>query len=228
MLRILKVADRTSREEDDRKLRLFAVACWRRVGDMLPDGRFHRLIEAQESFADGEIGEPTLAAALDEAAAVGGIPDPVWTEADARERTFWVARFGVHFDPESMAWATSDLAGHRAGSAVGISVSASEDSEVIRIARRSESRTQADLIREIFGDPLRPPEIDPAWLTWNGGTIPGLAQSIYQERAFDRMPILADALEEAGCAEATLLSHCRDGSGHVRGCWALDALLGRR
>jgi hypothetical protein len=88
--------------------------------------------------------------------------------------------------------------------------------------------TCSDLVREICGNPFRPSTIDPTWLTWNDATIPTLARSIYQEKAFDRLPILADALEEAGCADADLLAHCRVESGHVRGCWALDALLDRR
>jgi hypothetical protein len=55
--------------------------------------------------------------------------------------------------------------------------------------------------------------------------IPKLAEAIYEERAFDRMPILADALEEAGCADADVLRHCRDPGPHVRGCWVLDLIL---
>jgi len=54
-----------------------------------------------------------------------------------------------------------------------------------------------------------------------------LAESIYDERAFDRMPILADALEEAGCANADILAHCRQPGEHVRGCWAVDLILGK-
>jgi hypothetical protein len=67
----------------------------------------------------------------------------------------------------------------------------------------------------------------PAWLTWNGETALRLAESIYEERAFERLPILADALEEAGCTETALLEHCRARGGHIRGCWAVDLLLGK-
>jgi hypothetical protein len=67
----------------------------------------------------------------------------------------------------------------------------------------------------------------PEWLAWNGGTVPALARAIYAERAFDRLPILADALEEAGCTDAALLAHCRGPGPHVRGCWAIDLILGR-
>src|SRR5262245_6435275 len=68
--------------------------------------------------------------------------------------------------------------------------------------------------------------VDPVWLSWNGGTITKLAQAINNERAFDRLPILADALEDAGCTDAGLLAHCRGPGLHVMGCWVVDILLG--
>ncbi len=83
------------------------------------------------------------------------------------------------------------------------------------------------LLRDVFGNPFRPATVSAAWLAWNGGTVPRLAQGIYDERAFERMPVLADALEEAGCTDADVLEHCRRQEVHVRGCWLLDALLGK-
>jgi hypothetical protein len=81
------------------------------------------------------------------------------------------------------------------------------------------------IVREIFGNPFCPVSFDPAWLTWHTGVIPKLAQGIYDGRAFDRLPILADALEEAGCTNADILNHCRQPGEHVRGCWVVDLLL---
>jgi anti-anti-sigma regulatory factor len=66
-----------------------------------------------------------------------------------------------------------------------------------------------------------------SWLTWNDSTVVKLAESIYQDRAFDRLPILADALEKAGCTNADILDHCRQSGQHVRGCWVVDLLLGK-
>jgi hypothetical protein len=83
------------------------------------------------------------------------------------------------------------------------------------------------LLRDIFGNPFRPVSIDPAWLQWHGGTVVRLAAAIYDERRFEDMPILADALEEAGCADGHLLDHCRLPGEHARGCWLLDHLLGK-
>ncbi len=84
---------------------------------------------------------------------------------------------------------------------------------------------QSDLLRELFGNPFRPVAVEPDWLT---SDVLLLAQGIYDEKAFDRMPILADALQDAGCANDDVLNHCRDAvQVHVRGCWVLDLVLGK-
>ena len=89
------------------------------------------------------------------------------------------------------------------------------------------SYNQCDLIRELSGNPYRPLPVDPLWLHWNDGCIARMAHTIYDEERFEELPILADALEEAGCAEGPLLEHLRHHKGmHVRGCWAVDLLLG--
>jgi hypothetical protein len=75
--------------------------------------------------------------------------------------------------------------------------------------------------------PLAGPGVGPAWLAWNGGTVPKLAQAVYEERAFDRLAIMADALEDAGCADPDLLGHLRGPDWHARGCWAVDLILGK-
>ncbi|MBL8795191.1 MAG: hypothetical protein JNM56_14900 [Planctomycetia bacterium] len=79
-------------------------------------------------------------------------------------------------------------------------------------------------MRDLVGNPFRPVTVNPAWLT---PTVISLAQAIYAERAFDRLPILADALEDAGCDHADILNHCRQPGEHVRGCWVIDLLTGR-
>jgi hypothetical protein len=84
---------------------------------------------------------------------------------------------------------------------------------------------QAVALREVFGNPFREVVCEPSWLT---SDVLLLAKGIYDEKAFDRMPILADALQDAGCANDDVLSHCRDTSlMHVRGCWVLDLVLGK-
>jgi hypothetical protein len=83
----------------------------------------------------------------------------------------------------------------------------------------------AHLLRDIFGNPFRPVAFDPAWQT---STAVGIALQMYDSRDFAAMPILADALQDAGCEDATILDHCRDEKQvHVRGCWVVDLVLGK-
>jgi len=91
-------------------------------------------------------------------------------------------------------------------------------------AEQVEKTWQCDMLREIFGNPFRSISITP-WLTPD---VLALARGIYEDGAFDRMPILADALQEAGCDNDDMLNHCRDADAtHVRGCWVVDLILGK-
>jgi hypothetical protein len=85
----------------------------------------------------------------------------------------------------------------------------------------------AEMVRDVFGNPFRPVQINPAWLTWQDGTVVRLARAAYDNRCFDHLPILADALEEAGCDDEAVLRHCREPGQHARGCWVVDLLLGK-
>jgi hypothetical protein len=87
-----------------------------------------------------------------------------------------------------------------------------------------ECRAVADLIRDIFGNPFRPASIVPTWLSSN---VVALAWTIYEERAFDRLPELSATLEEAGCHDADILGHCRQPGPHARGCWVVGLILGK-
>jgi hypothetical protein len=89
-------------------------------------------------------------------------------------------------------------------------------------AWRLERKAQASLVRDVFANPFRPVILQPAWAN---ETVRELARAAY-EGDFDRLPLLADALERAGCDNADLLSHCRESRPHVRGCWVVDLLLG--
>jgi len=94
------------------------------------------------------------------------------------------------------------------------------------IRQTAEQRLQCAFLRDVFGNPFRPVSVEPVWLT---STVVALAEGIYQEKAFDRMPILADALQDAGCENEVVLAHCRDENPvHVRGCWVVDLLTGRK
>jgi hypothetical protein len=93
-------------------------------------------------------------------------------------------------------------------------------------AAEAEKHAQADLLRDVIG-PVRTeePARDGLWLTWNGGAVVKLAQAIYNDRAFDNLSILADALEDAGCTNRHMLDHYRQSGEHARGCWVVDLLL---
>jgi hypothetical protein len=82
----------------------------------------------------------------------------------------------------------------------------------------------SNLLRDIFGNPFRPVTFDPAWRT---ADTSGIAARMYESRDFSAMPILADALEEAGCTNPDILLHAREPGVHVRGCWVVDLVLGK-
>jgi hypothetical protein len=87
-----------------------------------------------------------------------------------------------------------------------------------------EQTAQSALLRDIFGNPFRPVAFNPAWRT---DTAVSLARTMYESREFGAMPILADALQDAGCEDEQILNHCRDANQpHVRGCWVCDLVLG--
>jgi hypothetical protein len=192
-----------------RKLRLFAVACCRRAWHLLVDEGSRRAAEVAERFADGT-------ASFDELWAV---------HQDAWEFSLHV----VHNDPSYF-----DLDDCTLNAADIPAWAAEEDPEPLRAAvsaqralGSAEAVAQAALLRCIFGNPFRTVVLDPALLAWQDGTVANIAQGVYDDRAFDRLPILADALEDAGCTDASLLNHLRSAVSHVRGCWVLDLLMGK-
>ena len=91
-------------------------------------------------------------------------------------------------------------------------------------AYESELQESSRFLRDIFGNPFRPIAFDPAW---RSEAAVGIARGIYEDRAFERLPILADALQDAGCEHPDILSHCREPGDHVRGCWVVDLVLGK-
>jgi hypothetical protein len=116
--------------------------------------------------------------------------------------------------PDSASYASRALA----------TSTATVNSEAWHQANEKEKRIQYQILHDIFGNPFRPVAFDPAWRT---STALAIAQGIYDDRAFDRLPILADALQDAGCENGDILSHLRGEGPHVKGCWALDLVLGK-
>ena len=94
-------------------------------------------------------------------------------------------------------------------------------------ALAAEQAHQADLVREVIGNPFRPESIDQAWLSANDRAVTRIAEGIVQGGTFEDMPVLADALEDAGCTRQAMLDHCRGPGPHGVGCWVLDSVLGK-
>jgi hypothetical protein len=215
MLAFLQDSGRAS----ERKLWLFACACCRRIWHLLTDERSRCLVEKVEQYADG------LASTYD-----------VSNACDIHENAY------PAYDFKAPWWAAGYASSHfkrtacEAAQAAGCAAwwdSIPEDDPIIGVVesagRHAETEAQCQLLRDIFGNPVRPlPPIDPTWLTWNDGSGVKLAQGIYHDRAFDRLPVLADALEEAGCDDADILGHLRGPGPHARGCWPLDLVLGKQ
>lgn len=199
-------------EADERKLRLFAVACCRSVEHLLIDPRSKNAVAVAEEYADGLATENELEAAGEQA-------DAVWNAAaldsadgfdDATTDAAEAAAYAAFTE-------TTYLAALHAADASASAVQYGG-------RRQDKESHQAALLRDIFGNPFRPAALDPTWRT---STVIALAAGIYADRAFDRLPILADALEDAGCSAAEVLAHCRTDGPHVRGCHVVDLVLGR-
>jgi hypothetical protein len=195
-----------------RKLRLFACACCRHIDHLLGDLRSKPAVEVAERYADGLASDAELQAAWLVAASAADDAQEALREG-AIEQPYLAAMAG-HWPADS---------GHSRSGGVILA------SHAAFFAQQAadpvvERRWQAKVLCDIFGEPHLPLPIPTGWLT---STVRGLATAIYAERAFDRLPILADALEDAGCDNADVLAHCRGDGPHVRGCWVVDLILGK-
>lgn len=231
----------TRRPMSERKLRLVACACFRRIWERIVDERRHRVVEIAEMFADGNATQREMSEILVQAykytadpsgfrkAAAPGSYDSAYSAAIyAAEYAALTVGFGEEPYPRLRGSASTyhGLAESRDDAVTMQDMCPKELPQAEdRCASRLERLAQTHIVRDIFGNPFRPVTVDPAWRT---STVVSLAQGIYDERAFDRLPILADALEDAGCTNADMLNHCRQPGDHVRGCWCVDLLLDKR
>jgi hypothetical protein len=222
-----------------RKLRLFAVACCRRLGDLLgePEARAVRLAAA---LADG-------AASQEEADE--GVGELLRRREDfgrqqLRDAGANADRFGAFRQAAEAALAAlHESPFYAACEASGCALLAIEsrasylsrehgpplDASARRQVAELELAAQAALLRDLTGRLTRAgrTRLEKSWVRWDAGAVRQIAQRIYDEERFEDVPILADALADAGCDAAELLEHCRGGGEHVRGCWAVDLVLGK-
>jgi len=237
-----KMFEEELKASSDRKQKLFAVACCRRVEHRFIDSTQHAALEVVELAADNLCLAEDLAQA---GRAMSRFDAAYWDENLPGEEVCWhascVIKQAVTTTPlqqlsiggrihwlDDIFLGTSGVSGHaiiEAAQASGKEYDESEYHLDLCRGEDAENRVLAELLREIFGNPFRPVSFDPAWWT---STALALAKGIYDDRAFDRLPILADALQEAGCDSDGILNHLRDATApHVSGCWALDLVLGK-
>jgi hypothetical protein len=200
----------------DRKHRLFACAVCRGLGDLLTDPCSRQAVQIGEQFADGLVDPDALAAAEEEL-------DEVLSRSTSKDDPLYSANYAAWWTTASLE---EDLAGYIADQTAKWADQAVRKRAGLS-AYQAELKRQCDLLHCLFGNPFRPVSLVPAWLAWNDSTLPRLAQTIYEDRSFDLLPILADALEEAGCGNPDMLAHCRRPGEHARGCWVVDLLLGK-
>jgi hypothetical protein len=183
----------------ERKLRLLAVSCYRRAWDFPPDAPASRAVRIAELFADGLAPTTTLSA----------------------------AELSVRVDEENDEWAVGFKLAARILAEQPLNLLRLEHS-MTRVMIGCDSQlcpaATAELLREVVGNPFRPVPFSPDWRT---DTVIALAHQMYEAREFGAMPILADALQDAGCDSADILDHCRGPGPHVRGCWVVDLVLGK-
>jgi hypothetical protein len=227
MLRYLSGADRRAAE---RRLRLFACGCGRVFWPGATDPRLADAIAAAERFADGEAGEAELArlhpehprypAASDREGLIHELTRPPLWSAAADDVPHHL--LGGYTLPSARCL----LGGRRAGPPPPGTRSGTHPWHDAHAAGAKEADVaMAGILRCLAGNPFRPVTFIPEWRT---STVVALARQMYESRDFGAMPILADALQDAGCDREDTLSHCRDPqANHVRGCWVVDLVLGR-
>jgi hypothetical protein len=205
----------------DRKLRLFACACCRRIGHMIINPQALNLLKVAEQFADQTAGDTErhdgrqLAQQLAQGKGITRAPTiPKWERRAISTVYYALARNAGEAAVNSSQIAHDALI-WRAGGHLSCDW---------RRIKNDEDAAQAHLLRDIFGNPFQPIAVDAKWRTPN---VIALAQTIYEKQAFHLMPELDAALEQAGCTDAEVLAHCRQYGDHVRGCWLIDLLLGK-
>ena len=184
-----------------RKARLFGCACWGRAKYYPEEPLRRRALEMLEEYADRRVKRREAMAAVKMAIQGGALPgyftEFFWS-AHCTDAAFIVSQ-------DAFPWAVYEY------------VVGARDVDL-----RPERRTHADVLRDIVGNPFHPVAVTPAWRT---PAAVALARTAYEERHFEDLPLLADALEEAGCTDDAILTHLRGSGPHVRGCWVVDLVL---
>jgi hypothetical protein len=210
---------------NDRKARLFGCGFLRSIWQQLDDKEGSRqAVCVSEEFADGKATRKELriagkvAEATAEAWSDPALEEPAWQAVDTTSENAWAFFERVHYETTE-EFSEPDIVNPRTWKLI-------KERVAIRHA------LYIHVLRDLFGNPFRPVAIEFAWLT---PTVTSLATAAYEERSLPsgelettRLAILADALEEGGCDNTDILTHLRGPGPHVRGCWAVDLLTGKK
>ncbi len=221
-----------------RKLRLFGCACVRRIWDVLVLDELRQAVIVSEQYSDRKASDSVLEKAQEAVKAARTLTHEHLARQDVGE---------APFDPEGIGEGVGTPAVQRVTYALlylliprnlkSHITHAVTELHMAEASHRANDKGYADLdtqraisvahaviLRDIFGNPFHPIDFPKSWRT---KTITSLAQAIYDNLTFEKMPLLADALEEAGCDNETVLDHCREGATHAKGCWVVDAILNK-
>jgi hypothetical protein len=218
----------------DRKMRLFACACYRLIGHLLPHPLAQATVVLAEQVADGVVPVEELQQAEARIRAAIDAIEEGWRVSHGPERKALLPTHAALALALQAIWKEAPKAAYYSSSTAYLTVAeilnpgATTSDSGSFASQKAEERCQADVLRCIFGHLFHSATIDPAPLAWNNSIVPELAWGIYEDQAFDRLPILADALEEPGCTDAEILGHLRSPGPHARGCWVVDLLTGKR
>ncbi len=198
----------------ERKLRLIGAACCRAVWKHFPNDCDRTAVEVAERHADGFVTDADLDAAWRAVSTARDQAPAPGRRARLRSRRGRCASSAAHrltepLNPANNAFLVATMRGVH---------------DFEEAFHGPTFEVMADLVRDVAGNPYRPVTFAPEWRT---STTVGVADAIYAGRAFCDLPILADALQDAGCDSADVLDHLRGPGPHARGCWALDLVLGR-
>ena len=222
-------------KERGRKFRLFASACCRRIAHLLTDDRSHTALDVFERFLDGELtmteyayGERAAADACAAQAKIAGGNESAHVTSEADRVRLFASMFAAQAVTScfgTVASVATDCCGALRGYATADIRNESRMREAGEQVDATERAAQAELLRDIFGNPFYPIALDPVCRT---APVVALARKMYAARNFDAMPDLADALQDAGCENERVLNHCRYSDRvHTRGCWLIDQVLGK-
>jgi hypothetical protein len=220
-----------------RKMRLFACACCNRLEVLLTDGANRTAIDLAMRYADGGASEEELEQTSQRVrqAAVVAIASLAYERCGSQEAFEQLpAQAGSDLIQEAAnacpvgnaLGALGNATWPKLGNASGAARYAVQAILLTTgpAAAQQDRLAQRVLVADIFGNPFRPVVFSPEWRT---DTALTLARQMYESREFGAMPILADALQDAGCDNDDILEHCRGDGPHVRGYWVVDLVLGK-